>query len=94
VYVIGTSLGGFYANCFITIYQDDEIVIFHAINPSWNPSVTLKRALYQELTNFKPNEKWFFQPKYIDQLKEMENFILENLKKYIRQLLLEFSRER
>jgi predicted esterase YcpF (UPF0227 family) len=82
VYVMGTSLGGFYANYFRAKFMDDQVIV-HAINPSWEPSVTLKRAQYQELTNFKTNEKWFFKPEYIDQLKVMENFILENLKNYI-----------
>jgi uncharacterized protein len=81
VYVMGTSLGGFYANYFRAKLMDDQVIV-HTINPSWNPSVTLKRALNQELTNFKTNEKWFFKQEFIDQLKEMEDFVSENLKNY------------
>jgi uncharacterized protein len=81
VYVMGTSLGGFYANYFRAKFMDEKVIV-HAINPSWNPSVTLKKALNQELTNFKTNEKWLFQQEYIDQLKEIENFVNENLKNY------------
>jgi uncharacterized protein len=81
VYVMGTSLGGFYANYFRAKFMDEHVIV-HAINPSWNPSVTLKRALNQELTNFKTNEKWFFQQEYIDQLKDLEDFVIENLKNY------------
>jgi uncharacterized protein len=81
VYVMGTSLGGFYANYFRAKFKDEQVIV-HSINPSWNPSSSLKTALNQELTNFKTNEKWVFQQEYIDQLKELENFVIENLKNF------------
>jgi predicted esterase YcpF (UPF0227 family) len=82
VYVIGTSLGGFYANYFRAKFRDDENVIVHAINPSWNPSSTMLRALNQELENYKTKEKWVFTTEYLSQLIDFESFMSSNLKKY------------
>jgi predicted esterase YcpF (UPF0227 family) len=82
VYVIGTSLGGFYANYFRAKFYDEEKVVVHAINPSWNPSSSLLRALNQELENYKTNEKWVFTTEYLAQLIDFESFISCNLKKY------------
>jgi len=82
VYVIGTSLGGFYANCSRAMYHDDENLIVHAINPSWNPSTTLRYALNQELENYKTKEKWVFTLGYLAQLKVFEDFITTHLKRY------------
>jgi predicted esterase YcpF (UPF0227 family) len=82
VYVIGTSLGGFYANYFRAKFRDDENVIVHAINPSWNPSSTMLRALNQELENYKTKEKWVFTSDYLAQLEDFETFIANHLKQY------------
>lgn len=82
VYVIGTSLGGFYANYFRAKFRDDENVIVHAINPSWNPSSTLLRELNQDLENYKTKEKWVFNSDYLAQLEEFETFIANHLKQY------------
>jgi predicted esterase YcpF (UPF0227 family) len=82
VYVIGTSLGGFYANYFRAKFYEEEKVIVHAINPSWNPSSTLLRALNQELENYKTKEKWVFISDYLAQLEVFETFIATHLKQY------------
>ena len=82
VYVIGTSLGGFYANYFRAKFSEDEDLVVHAINPSCSPSNTLKRNLNQELVNFKTNEKWTFTAEYLEQLEALESFVLEDLKHY------------
>ena len=44
IIVIGTSLGGFYANYVRAINQTDQIKA-HAINPIWSPSLTLKKEI-------------------------------------------------
>jgi predicted esterase YcpF (UPF0227 family) len=82
VYVIGTSLGGFYANYFRAKFRDDENVIVHAINPSWTPSVSLKQYSNQELENFKTKEKWVFTSGYLVQLEDFETFITTHLKQF------------
>ena len=78
VHLIGTSLGGFYANYFRAKFKEDFLIV-HAINPSWNPSESLRLYKNKELKNLKTKEKWTFKNKYIEQLIEFEGFI----KKYI-----------
>lgn len=82
VFIIGTSLGGFYANYFRAKFREDENIVVHAINPSWSPSTSLKRHLNDELVNFKTNEKWRFTSEYLDQLEALESFVLEHIKHY------------
>ena len=81
VFVIGTSLGGFYTNYFRTKFRDERVVA-HAINPSWRPTLTLLPARGTVQENFKTGEKWKFISKYMDQLEEFEHFVLTNLKDY------------
>ena len=78
VHLIGTSLGGFYANYFRAKFKEDFLIV-HAINSSWNPSESLRLYKNKELKNLKTKEKWTFKNKYIEQLIEFEGFI----KKYI-----------
>ena len=59
IFVIGTSLGGFYANYVRSMNSSDAIKV-HAINPSWSPSITLKKEVLKPQTNLKTNEKWDF----------------------------------
>ena len=79
VHIIGTSLGGFYANYFRAKFNEDFLSV-HAINPSWEPSKSLANKKNQILENFKSNEKWEFKEEYLAQLEEQENFIKMHLK--------------
>lgn len=81
VYVIGTSLGGFYANYIRAKYPDSKCVV-HAINPSWEPSKTLQRVANTEVTNYKTGAISFFSESYIADIAEMENELLKGLKNY------------
>lgn len=81
VYVIGTSLGGFYANYIRAIYPDSKCVV-HAINPSWQPSKTLQRVANKEVTNYKTGAVSFFSESYIADLAEMETEVIKGLKNY------------
>ena len=63
VHLIGTSLGGFYANYFRAKFKEDFLIV-HAINPSWNPSESLRLYKNKELKNLKTKEKWTFKNKY------------------------------
>ena len=78
VYLIGTSLGGFYANYFRAKFKEDFLTV-HAINPSWNPSESLKLYKNKELKNLKTLEKWTFKGNYLEQCKEFEDFIKKNI---------------
>lgn len=81
VFLVGTSLGGFYANYFRAKFKEEFLTV-HAINPSWRPSKTLQKYTNTELTNYKTQEKWFFNEKYIEDLIEFELFIDSNLASY------------
>lgn len=81
IFVVGTSLGGFYTNYFRAKFRDERVVA-HAINPSWRPTQTLLLAKDTVQENFKTGEKWIFTSKYMDQLEEFEHFVLTNLKNY------------
>jgi predicted esterase YcpF (UPF0227 family) len=78
VHLIGTSLGGFYANYFRAKFKEDFLTV-HAINPSWNPSDSLKLYKNKELKNLKTQEKWTFKSNYLEQCKEFEGFIKKNI---------------
>lgn len=81
IFVVGTSLGGFYTNYFRAKFRDERVVA-HAINPSWRPTQTLLPAKNTVQENFKTGEKWMFTSEYMDQLEEFEYFVLTNLKNY------------
>lgn len=82
VYLIGTSLGGFYANYIRAHYPDSKCIV-HAINPSWEPSKTLQRVVNTEVTNYKTGEVSFFHSTYISELVKIEKQIQDNLKGYL-----------
>lgn len=81
IFLVGTSLGGFYTNYFRAKFRGERVVA-HAINPSWRPTQTLLPAKDTVQENFKTGEKWIFTSKYMDQLEEFEHFVLTNLKNY------------
>jgi predicted esterase YcpF (UPF0227 family) len=81
IFVVGTSLGGFYTNYFRAKFRNERVVA-HAINPSWRPTQTLLPAKDTVQENFKTGEKWIFTSEYMDQLEEFEHFVLTNLKNY------------
>jgi predicted esterase YcpF (UPF0227 family) len=83
IFVVGTSLGGFYTNYFRAKFRDERVVA-HAINPRWRPTQTLLPAKNTVQENFKTGEKWIFTSEYMDQLEEFEYFVLTNLKNYKR----------
>ena len=80
VTVIGTSLGGFYALCLKAKFDSKKLSI-HAVNPVWLPSNYLQQFVGQEQINHKTNEKCIFSEQYFEQMKLLEEFVVENLKK-------------
>jgi hypothetical protein len=81
IFLVGTSLGGFYTNYFRAKFRNERVVA-HAINPSWRPTQTLLPAKDTVQENFKTGKKWIFTSEYMDQLEEFEHFVLTNLKNY------------
>jgi uncharacterized protein len=78
VFLIGTSLGGFYANYFRAKFQGNFLYV-HSINPSWTPSKSLRKYKNKELSNFKTHEAYLFKDSYLTQLEKFENFITSHL---------------
>ena len=81
IFVIGTSLGGFYANYVRALNSSDAIKV-HALNPSWSPSITLKKEVLKPQTNLKTNEKWDFTDASLNYIANFEQKCKEQLKHY------------
>lgn len=81
IIIMGTSLGGFYANYVRAMNQTDQIKV-HAINPSWSPSISLKREVNQEQINLKTKENWKFTETYLNYLAHFEKACKVELKHY------------
>lgn len=79
--VIGTSLGGFYAN-YVRAVSTSNAIKVHAINPSWSPSASLKKNVNQKQENLKTGEKWLFTEAYLNYLASFEQKVKAELKYY------------
>ena len=79
--IIGTSLGGFYAN-YLRASNLSKFLKVHAINPSWNPSETLKREVGKVLVNFKTGIEWSIDEKYLNGIQHLQIEVEEKLKEY------------
>ena len=79
--IIGTSLGGFYAN-YLRACNLSKFLKVHAINPSWNPSETLKREVGKVLVNFKTGIEWSIDEKYLNGIQHLQIEVEEKLKEY------------
>ena len=81
IIVIGTSLGGFYANYIRAMNQTDQIKV-HAINPSWSPGISLKKEVNKPQINLKTKENWIFTDAYLNYLAHFEKACKVELKHY------------
>jgi uncharacterized protein len=66
ILLVGTSLGGFYALYLSCLFRIPCI----AMNPAWQPHVTLKRKIGNH-TRYDSSEPYHFLPEYINKLTEM-----------------------
>lgn len=81
IFVMGTSLGGFYTN-YVRAMNQTEHVKVHAINPSWSPSISLKKDVNKEHINLKTNENWTFTEAHLNYLAHFEKACKVELKHY------------
>lgn len=81
IFIIGTSLGGFYANYVRVLNPSDDIKV-HAINPSWSPSKTLKQELNKKQVNFKTGAEWKFSNVFLNYLSKFETDCKREIKSY------------
>ena len=96
VFVIGSSMGGFYATCLIERYSRCAIGSLSALGSSpalgslsavlINPAVSPARGLHQwlgENSNYHSGEKWLFEPQHIDEFDRWDPTAIKNKKNYL-----------
>lgn len=76
VHVVGTSLGGFYTMYLSTLYREKYNIIYYAINPSFEPHITLQR--YKEVVNYKSGESFQTSQEFYKVFEEYYNYIIDN----------------
>ncbi|MDG2018062.1 MAG: YqiA/YcfP family alpha/beta fold hydrolase [Porticoccaceae bacterium] len=67
VYLIGSSMGGFFATCLAEQYNLRAVLI----NPAVNPGSGLHSWL-GENSNFITGEKWIFKPEHIEEYSDLD----------------------
>jgi len=70
LHIVGCSLGGFYTLVLAHLISSNRNVVFHAINPSMTPYISLKKDLNNTLINFKTKVKFTVTQSFLDDLKE------------------------
>lgn len=66
--VIGSSLGGFYATCVGNARECRTVVL----NPAVDPARDLSKYIGEQTAWHDPNEHFFFEPRYVDELRALE----------------------
>jgi len=93
LHIVGCSLGGFYALVLINLVCSDRNVIFHIINPSMKPSISLKKELGKTIRNYKTNVEFTVTQSFLDDLKEVGKHIHLIEKHEFEQVLFYFGSE-
>jgi uncharacterized protein len=66
--VAGSSLGGFYATCVAQSVGCPAVLL----NPAVHPARDLAKYIGEQTAWHDPNERFFFEPAFVDQLRAME----------------------
>ncbi len=66
--VIGSSLGGFYASWFAQHVGCPSVML----NPAVNPARDLQRHIGDQTAWHNPNEHFYFQPHFVDELRALD----------------------
>ena len=86
IYVMGSSMGGFYATCLVEQYSLKAVLV--------NPAVSPDRGLQDwlgENVNYHTGEKWLFEPQHIDEYRRRDPVEIKNKNNYL--LLLQSGDE-
>ena len=86
IYLVGSSMGGFFATCLAEQYNLRAVLI----NPAVNPSSGLHSWL-GENSNFITGEHWVFKPQHIEEYSDLNPQQIKRLKNY--KLLLQTGDE-
>ncbi len=66
--VIGSSLGGFYA----TVVHNERGCRAVMLNPAVHPARDLAKYIGEQVAWHDPQERFFFEPEYVEELREMD----------------------
>lgn len=78
VYLVGSSMGGFLANCLVERYGVKAVLI--------NPAVSPHRGLEDwlgENANYQTGETWRFEPEHIDEYKQWDPTAIKQTNNYL-----------
>ena len=76
--VIGSSLGGFYAT-YIANVRDCRAVL---LNPAVDPARDLAKYIGEQTSWHDPQERFFFEPRFVDELRALDAGELRHPEKY------------
>ena len=77
--VIGSSLGGFYATA-VAERQGCKSVL---LNPAVDPARDLAHYIGEQTTWQNPDEHFFFEPHFVDELRALQSGLLKNPQHYL-----------
>ena len=77
VYLVGSSMGGFFATCLSEQYNLPAVLI----NPAVNPGSGLHSWL-GENSNFMTGERWVFEPRHIEEYNDLNPQQIKRLANY------------
>jgi len=78
VYLIGSSMGGFFATCLAEKYSLNAVVV--------NPAVSPGRGLQDwlgENSNYHTGEKWLFERRHIDEYRRLDPLEIKHKNNYL-----------
>ena len=76
--VMGSSLGGFYATCVAERTGCRAVLL----NPAVHPARDLSAYIGEQAAWHNPDERFFFEPRYVDELLALETSTLTNPARY------------
>ncbi|MBC7916678.1 MAG: esterase [Rhodoferax sp.] len=77
--VVGSSLGGFYATWVAETLGCRAVVL----NPAVDPARDLAKYIGEQTSWHDPNERFFFRPEFVDELKTLANGALQHPENYL-----------
>lgn len=77
--VIGSSLGGFYATAVAEHHRCQAVLL----NPAVEPARDLRRHIGELTAWHTPQERFFFEPRFIDELHALQTGALEDPERYL-----------
>ena len=77
--VVGSSLGGFYATC-VAEQTGCKAVL---LNPAVNPARDLEKYIGEQSSWHDPQERFFFKPEFVDELRTLQCQGLRQPDKYL-----------